>query len=317
MNDASIAIVSWNTKDLLDQCLHSINETRVGFSFDTIVVDNASADGSADMVASKYPNVNLLRNRINVGFAAGCNLAYKHSNSRYFILLNSDTIVLDNALGKLVKFMDTHPDAGVAGCKLLNRDGSLQRSCSCYPGVLTELFDALFLSKLFPNSRLFSRYSMSFWDFNETREVDFAGGSCLIIRREAIEQVGLLDEGYFMYTEEADWCYRFWLEGWKIFYYPDAKIIHLGGQSSKKYGNDILVHLYSSKNRFIKKHKGVLLSAVHRGIVSLGALIRIPIFGAMRIVGKGDQNAVGFQVKLLKWALAGVQCENKVVGGCS
>ncbi|HEY3297206.1 MAG TPA: glycosyltransferase family 2 protein [Armatimonadota bacterium] len=305
MLDASIAIVNWNTRDLLDQCLHSVYETSAGYTFETIVVDNASEDGSDQMIAEKYQAVNLVRNHMNMGFAAGCNLAFKHSAGRYFILLNSDTIVLDNALNELVKFMDARPDAGAAGCKLLNRDGTLQRSCSRFPGLLTETLDALYLSKLFPKSRFFGQYSMSYWNFGSTREVDFAGGSCLIVRREAIEEIGLLDEGFFMYTEEADWCYRMWMHDWKVYYYPKAQIVHLGGESARKYGSDILVHLYASRNRFIRKHKGAAASAIHRGIVTLGALLRVPAFEVLRIMGKGDPQAVDFQFKLLKWSLLG------------
>jgi O-antigen biosynthesis protein len=211
--------------------------------------------------------------------------------------------VLDKALCRMVGFMDQNEDAGAAGCRLLNADRTLQRSCSCFPGLLTELFDALYLSKLFPKSRIFARYSMSYWDFGETREVDFVGGSCLIVRREAIEEVGLLDESYFMYTEEADWCYRIRQQDWKIYYFSGAQIIHLGGQSSRKYGSSILVHLYSSRNRFIQKHKGKIAGGMHRGIVALGAVLRLPVFWTMRLAGKGDPGAGQFQIKLLKWAL--------------
>jgi len=308
--DASIAIVNWNTCDLLDQCLRSLYETSTGFDFETIVVDNASEDESVSMVKAKYPNVHLIQNKVNLGFATGCNIAFKHSQGRYFILLNSDTIVLENALGKLVEFMNSHRRVGVTGCRLLNQDGTLQRSASCYPDLLTELFDALYLSKLFPQSRLFGRYAMTYWDFEDTREVDFVGGSCMIVRRDAIEEVGLLDEDYFMYTEEADWCYRFFMHDWKIYYYPKARIIHLGGQSSNRYGNDILVHLYSSRNRFISKHYGHMAAAMHKSIIVLGAVLRLPIFEAMKLMKKGDPNGSSFQIKLLKWAFQGIQCES-------
>lgn len=305
MVDLSIGIPSWNTKQLLDQCLASVYQTSHGFSFEVLVVDNASEDGSPEMVASKYPQAKLIVNRINLGFAGACNLAFKHSVGRYFLILNSDTVVLDNALALMVRFMDSHPDAGAAGCRLLNRDGSLQRSCSRFPSVLTELFDALYLSKLLPKSKIFGSYSMSYWDFDEVREVDFAGGSCLIVRRQTIEEVGLLDEGFFMYTEEADWCYRMWQQGWKVYYYPDARIIHFGGESARRYGNQILVHLYASRNRFIRKHQGRIAATTHRFIVMIGALCRLLLLG-LRLCRRDrvDEN-LAFQLSVLRWSLGG------------
>lgn len=305
MNDLSIALVNWNTRDLLDQCLASIYESADGAGYEVIVVDNASGDHSAETVAQKYPDVRLIRNRVNLGFAAGCNIAFKHSTGRYFLLLNTDTLVLDGALGAMVAFMDDHPDAGAVGCKLLNPDGTLQRSCSRFPSLITELFDALYLSKLFPRSRLFGCYSMSYWGFDETSEVDFAGGSCLMVRRDAVEEVGLLDEGYFMYTEEADWCYRLWQRGWRVYYFPDAQVIHLGGQSAGKLGSDILLHLYMSRHRFVEKHRGSAAAATLRAIIALGALCRLAAYSFRRLGNRSDtdfRERIGFQWKLLKWA---------------
>lgn len=302
--DLSIAIPSWNTKALLDQCLESVYKTSAGLDFEIIIVDNASSDGSPDLVSSKYPQIKLVRNRMNLGFAAACNIAFKHSIGRYFLLLNTDTIVMDGALKAMVEFMDAHPDAGATGCRLLNGDGTLQRSCSRFPGLITELFDSLYLSKLFPRSRLFGCYSMSYWDFDDTREVDFAGGSCLIVRREAIKEVGLLDESFFMYTEEADWCYRLWDHGWKVFFFPGAEVVHLGGQSARRYGNDLLLHLYAGRNRFIRKHRGRAAASVHRGIVALGALLRLFAF-VNRPWKPEHRQALGFHSKLLKWSVRG------------
>ena len=155
---------------------------------------------------------------------------------------------------------------------------------------------------------------MSYWDFDEVREVDFAGGSCLIVRREAIEEVGLLDEGYFMYTEEADWCYRLWQQDWKVYFYPGAQIIHLGGESARRYGNNILIRLYTSRNRFIRKHQGVAAATVHRMIVGIGAVIRLFVFGAKKLLGKGEPDAIQFQAKLLRWTLLEPTDQNTAVG---
>ena len=305
MNDLSIAIPSWNTRELLRQCLESVRRSSSGLSVETIVVDNASSDGSADMVAAEYPQAKLIRNRTNVGFAAACNLAFKLSSGRHFLLLNTDTILLDQALKSLVDFMDAHPGVGAAGCRLLNRDGTLQRSCSCFPSLLTELLDALYLSKLFPKSRLFGKYSMTYWDFDEVREVDFVGGSCLIVRREAISQVGLLDESFFMYTEEADWCYRLRQHGWLVYYYPGARAIHLGGESAQQCGKDMHLHLYAGRNLFIRKHRGRSAAAAHRSIVALGAMGRLPVYAARRVLHRDGAQVLRFQARLLMWAIRG------------
>ena len=304
--DLSIAIPSWNTRDLLDQCLVSLKSSTSGLSCEIVVVDNASTDGGAEMVEARHKDVKLIRNRLNLGFAAACNTAFKHSTGRYFCLLNSDTIILRDSFQPLVEFMDSHPDAGAAGCKLLNRDGSLQRSCSCFPSIWTELFDMLYLSKLFPRNRVFGSYSMSYWDFNETREVDFVGGSCMIVRREAIEDVGLLDETYFMYTEEADWCYRMWDSGWKVYYYPGSEIIHLGGESARKYGGDIGLYLYLSRNKFIRKYQGRMAAFLHRGIIIVGAISRLAVYGARRLIGSKEFDDSAFQYLVLRWAVRGM-----------
>lgn len=305
MIDLSIAIPSWNTSDLLDQCLTSIKASTEKLTYEIIVVDNASTDGSPEMVEEKHPDVMLIRNRVNLGFASACNTAFKRSTGRCFCLLNSDTIVLKDSLAPLFEFMESHPDAGAAGCKLLNGDGTLQRSCSCFPSVMTELFDALYLSKLFPRNRVFGCYSMSYWDFDDVREVDFVGGSCMMVRREAVEEVGLLDETYFMYTEEADWCYRMWDSGWKVYYYPGAQIIHLGGESAKRFGGDVRLYLYLSRNRFIRKYKGRVAAFVHRGIIITGALGRLAAYGIKRLIGRRELNDTAFQYLVLRWAVRG------------
>ena len=302
----SIAIPSWNTRELLDQCLASIEASTAGLSCEILVVDNDSRDGSPEMIEAKHKDVILIRNRMNLGFAAACNTAFKHSTGRYFCLLNSDTIASENSFKPLIEFMEKHPNAGAVGCKLLNRDGSLQRSCSCFPSVVTELYDALYLSKLFPRSRVFGCYSMSYWDFDETREVDFVGGSCMMVRREAVEDVGLLDESYFMYTEEADWCYRMWDSGWKVYYYPGAQIIHLGGESAKKFGGDIRLYLYLSRNKFIRKYHGRVAAFLHRGIIIIGAISRLAIYGAGRLIGSKQFNDSAFQYLVLRWAVCGI-----------
>jgi len=308
-NSVSISIVSWNTKDLLRQCLESVFANLDGVDAEVIVVDNASSDSSADMVEREFPQAALIRCASNLGFARANNIAYALSSGKYFLLLNSDTIVLPGAVVGLTRLMDDDPDVGAAAPKLLNPDGSLQRSCSCFPSALTEFFDAAYLSKLLPGNRLFGRYAMSYWDFSEVREVDFAGGSCLMLRRKALEEVGLLDERYFMYTEEADLCYRLKQAGWKVVYTPQARIVHLGGQSARQRPVEMTVELPVSRHQFIRKYRGPFQAALFRGVVAAGGVCRIIAWGSRWLVANGRrrqlEQGIAAQRYLVKWAVGG------------
>ena len=262
--DLSISIVSFNTIDLLSNCLASIFEHTTDISFEVLVVDNASQDGTPGMVMRNYPQVKLIVNQKNLGFAAANNQALRESVGKYVLLLNSDTIVLPNALTKLVNFMDAKPDIGVLGCKLLNPDGSLQRSCRSFPTLQTEFFEKSGLNRLFPKSRLFGKYKMTYWDFDDLQEVDQPSGACLLVRRDAIDEVDLMDETFFMYWEDVDWCYRIKQANWKIYYTPAVEIIHLGGQSSQKARSDMLIARQKSQYHFFQKHHGHFSTQVLR-----------------------------------------------------
>ena len=253
--DLSIAIVSWNTRDLLDECLKSIFETTHGIEFEVVVVDNASSDDSVAMVRSKYPGVKLITNDGNVGFAAANNQAYQASIGRYFLLLNPDTICLGNALASLVSFLDAREVVGAAGPLVLNPDRTLQFSWARFPTFLNEC-----LGKL---DRRLSRASAVPLSTDEVRalgsfETDWVGGCCLMIRREAVEQVGLMDESLFMYCEETDWCMRLHKAGWRIMVEPNAEIVHLGGQSSVQASGKVTGYLRASKSTYFAKHYGRL-----------------------------------------------------------
>lgn len=303
----SIAIVNWNTVELLRQCLVSVYDNLDGIDAEVIVVDNGSSDGSAEMVKSLFLQVRLIEAKENLGFTKANNLAYKKSSGEYFLLLNSDTVVLPGALFHLVKFLDTHPAAGAVGSRLLNGDGTLQRSCSPFPTPLQELFDALCLSKLFPKNRLFGGFAMSYWDFSSTREVDFAGGSCLLLRRTALEEVGLLDEGFFMYSEEADLCYRLKEAGWKVFFYPQAKVIHYGGQSSRLDVNRTSVEICRSKYRFMKKHYGQRAAISYRIVAALSSVTRLAAWTPKAVISANKaiyKEKLSVQGKILKWAVS-------------
>lgn len=257
--DLSIAIVSWNTRDLLDGCLKSIFETTFGIEFEVIVVDNASSDGSAETVCGKYPQVRLIENADNVGFAAANNQAYAVSESKFFLLLNPDTVVRGDALKKLAEFLDNHDRAGAVGPLVLNADDSLQYSWAKFPTVCSEAMGRL--------DRRIDGLARTPTTAEETRTLDpfradWVGGCCLMIRREAVEQVGLMDESLFMYCEETDWCYRLHKSGWEVWFDPAAVIVHLGGQSSGQAHERSRRVLHESKVRYARKHWGCLAACV-------------------------------------------------------
>jgi GT2 family glycosyltransferase len=235
--DLSIIIVNWKVKNLLEKCLWSIFEQTKDIKFEVFVVDNASADGSVEMVREKFPQVNLIASSENLGFARGNNLAIQKAHGRYILLLNPDTEILENALSKMVHFMDTHPECGIAGCKLLNPDLTLQPSVRAFPSFASQVLILLKLHHLFPHSKAIYHYLKYDFDYEKTQEVDQVMGAFMIIRREVIKKIGLLDENFWIWFEEVDFCKRAKEAGFKVLYTPDAKIIHHFGQSFKQVMN--------------------------------------------------------------------------------
>jgi GT2 family glycosyltransferase len=232
--DLSIIIVNWKVKDLLEKSLRSIFEQTKGISFEVFVVDNNSGDGSVKMVREKFPQVDLTASAENLGFAKGNNLAIKKSRGRYVLLLNPDTEILENTLGKMVKFMDAHQDCGIAGCKLINADLSTQPSVRAFPDLASQIFILLKLHHLFPHSKAMFKYLVQDFDYEKTQEVDQVMGAFMIIRREVFDKIGFMDENFWLWFEEVDFCKCAKEAGFKILYTPEAKIIHLYGQSFKQ-----------------------------------------------------------------------------------
>lgn len=276
--DVTIIIASWNTRDILRNCLASIYEQTSDFPFEVIVVDNGSTDGSAQMVASEFPQVHLIANSENLGYAGANNQAMAIAQGRYVLLLNSDTIILDNAIGKMIPFADSHPEVGVMGCRVLNPDRSHQSSCFMFPSLFNMIFMTVYLSKLFPSSKIFGRERMLWFDWEKTCEVDVVVGCFMFARREAIDQVGMMDNRLFMYSEETDWCYRFKEAHWKVVYTPCAEIIHLGRVSSAKMKPEMTLQLRGSMLYFYKKHRGRLAYILACLLVSLFFFLRIPFW---------------------------------------
>ena len=252
----SIIIVNYNAEKFLLECLDSIYAQTKQISFDVWVVDNNSMDTSVPMVQQNFPQVNLIENKENAGFIKANNKGILASKGTYVLSLNNDTVVLPGALEKLVDFMDRHPDAGACGAKVLNADGSIQHQCKRgFPTPSSALFYFLGLHKLFPRSKVFGHYLMTYLDADKTSEVDSLSGSCLMVRRRVIEDIGIMDEDYIMYGDDLDWCYRIKKAGWKIYYVPDAQIIHYGGMGGSRvlpYRN--IWEFHRSMITFYKKH---------------------------------------------------------------
>jgi len=275
MLDLSIIVVNWNTCDLLAKCLECVETTVKKISYETIVVDNNSTDGSQAMVQTRFPQVKLIANGDNVGFATANNQGIQISEGRYVLLLNSDAFVKENTIDRMVAFMDAHPEAGMAGCKLLYEDGRLQPSCATFPTLATEFYIAIGLDKLFPKSKIFGKYLMTDWDYSTTREVDVIMGAFMLARKSVIEQVGMMDESFFMYSEEVDWCYRFKAAGWKILFTPEVECIHIWGGSSRAVKVETLIRLYRARVQFFRKHYGRLTAFLYKIILTFNSLVRV------------------------------------------
>lgn len=253
--DLSIVIVNWNTRNLLDKCLGALPEATGGWVHEIIVVDNGSTDGSAAMVRARHPGVRLVENEENVGFVCATNQGIALSRGRYVLLLNSDTVAPPGSLARMVAFMEDHPDAGAVGPKLINPDGSFQASYARFPTLLSESLSAFGL-----NRRLYGPYHPSPSPRADDRPgpVDWLPGACLLLRRQTLDIVGPLDEGFWMYSEDTDLCYRIHRAGWNVYYLPDVEIVHFGGASSKQCRPESVGRLYRSKIRFFRKHYGFL-----------------------------------------------------------
>lgn len=274
--DISIIIVSWNTKDILRDCLDSVYAQTQGVDYEVIVIDNNSHDGSARMVADDFPEVILIENEDNRGFAAANNQGMQIAKGQYILLLNSDTIVLDGAIQKTLSFAGKNEKVAVIGCKILNKDMTLQPSCFMFPSILNLILSSLYFYKLFPRNKFFAREKMGYWQRDDVRDVDVVTGCFMLVRRNAIDQVGLFDEDYFIYAEETDWCWRFKKAGWKNRFYPDAEIIHLGGQSSKIVRTDMILQIRKSLLLFFKKNYAKSSYRIAALLMSIFFILRVP-----------------------------------------
>jgi len=285
----SIIIVNYNVKDFLQSLLLSLDKALKNITHEIIIVDNASTDGSVELIKNNFSNVTLIDNKKNIGFSRANNLGLKISKGKYLLLINPDTLVSEDTFTEMIKFFETHPEVGLAGCKILNPDGTLQLACRrSFPGPWTSFCKVTGLSSLFPKSKIFARYNLTYLDEKKSYEVDAVSGSFMMFTRKVYEEIGGLDEEYFMYGEDLEYCYRIQKSGYKIYYVASTQIIHYKGESTKRSSIDETKFFYSAMHLFVKKHFST--SFVVEFILRTAILVR----GFISFLGK---------YKLIIWAI--------------
>ena len=300
--DISIVIVNWNTKKLLIDCLDSIFKTVNNIPMEIWLIDNASVDGSVEAVKQTYPNVNIIQNRKNLGFAAANNQAFATMQGRYALLLNTDTVLTEGAVAEIYRFMESHPDVAMACGQLLNADGSRQNSFANFPSLASLIFGEALLQLLFPK-----KYPGKRKEIFDPMEVDSCIGACLMVRAAAMETVGWLDENFFFFLEETDWAFRMKQAGWRVCIVPSARIFHLQGQSV---GHDIRSRIlfYRSRYFYFKKwhtHSYLLVRLILFARLLINAILNL--IGVVVTLGMhaGIKKKLSVYCRLILWHLAG------------
>ena len=284
MLDLSIIVLSWNTRQMLVDCLSSVQATVANLACEVVVVDNGSTDGSQAMLLRHFPDVHLIQNDENVGFARANNQAMTASQGRYMLLFNSDAIATPGAIQSLLDLARTQPRAGIVGAQLVNRDGSFQASHTSFPTLWQEFLMLTGLGRLF-YGQWYPSHSPE--EEKGPQTVDYVEGACLLVRREAFEDVGGLDESYFMYAEEVDWCHTMRERGWQVWYQPEAKVIHLGGGSSRNRRPQREADLYRSRVQFFRKHYGDRAAWLLKAQIYALTAIKLFIHRLLRLVSGG------------------------------
>jgi hypothetical protein len=277
MNKVSVIIVNWNTKNYLDKCLHSL-ETNAGdrITLEIIVIDNNSSDESVTMVKERHPDIRLIENKNNVGFAKANNIGIEKASGDYILLLNPDTLVKQNSIKKLLQFLQNNQTYGAVGPKILNSDGTIQYECARnFPTVLSEFFVTSTIYKRFPANKFAGRYLITYWNHEDSRDVACISGACMLIRKRCFDSIGLLDESFFMYAEDTDFCYRLNKKGYSIRYVAESEIIHHWGKSSEQAPVNMSRESKESIFKFFRKHYGFLTAARYRAMICLASLFMI------------------------------------------
>jgi len=299
--DLSIIIVNWNTRDLLVDCLNSIQKNlgaAPALRAETFVVDNASSDGSAEAVQSSFPRVHLIENQDNVGFAHANNQAAQLAQGKYILLLNPDTVVQPSAIITMFAYLDSHSDIGAVGPRVLNPDASLQVSFHPFPNLIRETWRLMHLDKILP----LSEYPLSILRSDSSLQVDVLMGVCILLRADVLNQVGFFDEQFFVYSEEVDLCLRIHQNGWQVYWLPKAVITHYSGQSTNQVPDKMFVELYRNKVKYFRKHFGNTQASLYKTLLYIVSVNRY-ILGVLASLfpssAKKDQVRRALQYRLL------------------
>lgn len=284
MMSVSTIVVSWNTRDLLAICLNSVIAASDGEESDIWVVDNGSIDSTDTMLSEAFPEVNVIENSNNLGFARANNIGITQSRGHYILLLNPDTEIEFGAIGHMSRFLEDNQNVAAVGPMLLGSDGASQQSASPAPTLIRELSRMFHIDGLLPSAT----YEMRSWNLHRPVEVDVLQGACMMIRRSALDEVGLLDEDYFMYSEEIDLCYRLRRAEWTIQWLPNAKVVHHGGQSSKQVPLESFINLYKGKITYFRKHHGVAAAFAYKLILAAASVARL-IASPLALLQQGEQ----------------------------
>jgi GT2 family glycosyltransferase len=272
MSDISVIVVTLNAMPYIDHCLDSVR------GHETVVVDHGSSDRTVAFVRERYPEAKVVE-QANRGLAAGWNRGMAEASGRWFLILNADAWMQEGAVEQLAEFGDAHPEAALVGPRLRYPDGRLQRSVRGFPTLWRLATEYLFLRKLAPRSRVFNAFYANGFEHDKEREAEFVMGSCMFVRREAVEEVGPLDEGFFLFSEETDWCYRFWQAGWKVYFFPGAEAFHVYGAS---HGGRLFREQVRGHVRFIAKHRGLRAAERARRLLRASLVLRGLLYGGDR-----------------------------------
>ncbi|MDO8426270.1 MAG: glycosyltransferase family 2 protein [Deltaproteobacteria bacterium] len=296
--DISVVIVSWNAKRFLLECLQSLYSEH---EMEVIVVDNASIDGSPQAVKELFPQAILILNGANAGFAGANNAGIRHSAGRYLCLINSDVTVFRDTLDKMVKYMDEHPSIGILGPMVLNPDLTLQRSCRRFPALSSSFLLALGLGSVFKG--------LGFFPHDGVRAVEAISGCFMMVRRKAVNEVGPMDERFFLYAEDKDWCRRFRDAGWTNVYYPLARALHYGGSSSKNAPVRFYIEMHRANLQYWRKHRGAISLAAFRAVMMLHQFVRVLRGALLYIIMPSQREEAAHKVTrslaCLKWLVFG------------
>ncbi len=293
----SVIIVNWNTKDLLLACVRSLKEHTREQTLEIIVVDNASTDGSQEALKAQFPDIVLIQNRENLGFAKANNIGITRARGEYLCLVNSDVEIKDGCIDKMAAYLKEHPEIGLMGPKIYLPDGSVQRSCKQFPSIRAHFCSAVMLHRIFPGKRAFAGEEMTWFGYDTTQEVDVLTGAFWLTHRKAVNDVGLLDERFFFYSEDVDWCRRFKDRGWKTIFFPEARITHFTGGSSTDDPVKYYVRLCRAKLQYWEKHSSKINCFIVKLIMLIHQLVRIISESAVYILNPSGRKTASYKIK--------------------